>query len=93
MKKFIWLAAAEVNRRTDSRFHKRGYRINTFRAATQMRLACVAQASGLSFPASRRKPCERTIHQRLIDLPTTTRHEEIRRDAEFDPRDAGATQN
>jgi hypothetical protein len=51
----------------------------------------VAQASRLLFPASRRKRFE-SPDIFLINGRTHARlYDEIRRDAEFNPRDAGAT--
>ena len=51
----------------------------------------VAQASGLLFPASRRKPFPIYNSKCANNQQTATLPDEIRRDAEFNPRDAGAT--
>jgi hypothetical protein len=53
----------------------------------------VAQASGLSFPASRRKPFATTIIVSTTANPHATFPHEIWRDAKLNRRDACSTQN
>jgi hypothetical protein len=53
----------------------------------------VAQASGLLFPASRRKPFATTIIFPTTANPHATFLHEIWRDAKFNRRDACSTQN
>jgi hypothetical protein len=63
-------------------------RANTTRSGT---LLLVAQASGLLFPASRRKPFATTIIFPTTVNPQATSPREIRRDAKFNRRDACST--
>jgi hypothetical protein len=53
----------------------------------------VAQTSGLSFPASRRKPFVTAIIVSITANPHTTSPHEIWRDAKFNRRDACSTHN
>jgi len=65
-------------------------RANTTRSGT---LLLVAQASGLLFPASRRKPFATTIIFPTTANPHAASPSEIWRDAKFNRRDACSTQN
>src|ERR1035437_1064373 len=71
-----------------NKFHKAGAKVSPF----LFELFGVAQASRLSFRASRPKPsCDGRLLCAWIMTGFPMTHEEIRRDAEFNPRDAGAT--